>query len=154
MSGRKPKTSSKLWFALLISTSLSFFFFFPGSSWKTLKCVLPVMHTNKHTSPLKSSFRRALPGLKLRQPWDDKILRTSSEYSEDVLQNLHQCFSLMSRDERFISGLCILVKVQLCDYSHFLAFSDFTKPKLHLDVIPTCEWVKIQDKGDINCCRM
>lgn len=64
----------------------------------------------------------------------ERIFRTSSEYSEDVLQNLHRCFSLMSRDERFISGLWIFVKMQLLDYSHFLAFSDFTKPKLHLDM--------------------
>lgn len=45
-------------------------------------------------------------------------------------------------------GLWTSVKTQHCDSSHFLAFLYFTKPKLHLVVIPTYEWVKTEAKED------
>lgn len=58
------------------------------------------------------------------------------------------CFSLTSRDEEISQS----VKIQPCDYLQFLAFWYFTKPKLHPEVIPAYEWVKIQAGGDIKRC--
>ena len=45
-----------------------------------------------------------------------------------------------------------IVRTHPCACLQCLAFSYLAKPKLYPEKIPTCEWVKIETKGDIKCC--
>lgn len=71
--------------------------------------------------------------------------------AETQLHHAHgmsEAASHWSPEMRGSARLWTSVKTQHCDSSHFLAFLYFTKPKLHLEVIPTYEWVKTDAKED------